>query len=261
MTRSFLGLCAALAVTVCHPPAGASAQSADAIFQSANEAYYQGSHAAAAEGYRLLLESGIDDPVISFNLATAYAQLGQYGRAIRWYEHTLRLDPGDDEAEENLAEVRRALGQRQAEARGEATVQTGPGFVASVVRPISEGTLAWVLLVFDFAFFGLLIARRYVHAESGRLALGIAIPLVGLVLLLSVGGLAVKSGALTEGEPAVVLVDGAKLHEGPDPRAQVRGNAGEGEPARIVDRSGDWVRVELSGGRSGWASVDEVGAI
>ena len=101
------------------PASPAAAQRTASIFEAANQAYYQGDYATAAEGYRLLVESGIDDPDVAFNLATSYAQLGQYGRAIRWYERTLRLAPGDDEAEHNLAEVRRALGQRQAEAQGE----------------------------------------------------------------------------------------------------------------------------------------------
>lgn len=261
MRRALRWLGMAVVLAVCVTPGPASAQRADAIFRQANQAYYHGDYAAAVQGYRLLVDSGIDDPDVSFNLATAHAQRGEYGRAIRWYEHALRLAPGDDEAEKSLAEVRRALGRRQAEAHGEAIVQTKPDFAESIVRPIAESTLAWLLLVLDFLFFGLLIARRYVHAESGRLGLGIAIPLVGVLLLLSVGGLAVKSGTFREGEPAVVLVDDASLREGPDPRAQLRGHAVEGEPARIVDQTGDWVRVELSGGRTGWASSGEVGAI
>ena len=241
--------------------APASAQRADAIFERANQAYFRGDYGEAVAGYELLFESGVDDPDVSYNLATANARLGRWGHAIRWYEHTLVLEPGDDDAERGLTAARASLGRRRADQRGEALVQMRPSFAQALVRPFSENALAVLLLLTNIAFFGVLIARSRTASETPRLALGIAIPLVGALLLLSAAGLGIKAGLFSEGEPAVVLVESADVREGPDHRARHRAAADEGEPARILDRHGDWVRVTLPGGREGWMNAEEVGAI
>ncbi len=242
-------------------PGTAAAQRADAVFQQANEAYFQGDYEGAIRGYELLVESGIEDPDVAYNLGTAHARLGRWGHAIRWFETALRLRPGDEGTEQALAAARAALGRRQADAHGEAVVQTRPPFYEAVVRPFSENALAWTVLLLDLAFFGVLVARRLTRGETVRLALGIAIPLVGVLLVLGGLGLAVKAGAFREGDPGVVLVQDATVREGPDPRAQPRGRADEGEPARILDAHGDFYRVELPGGRAGWMEQAQVGRI
>ena len=239
----------------------AHAQRADAIFDRANQAYFRGDFGEAIAGYELLVESGIDDPDVSYNLATANARLGRWGHAIRWYEHALRLSPGDDDAERGLTIARAAIGRQRADRDGEATVQMRPSFGEAIVRPFSEGALAWLLLLMNVAFFGTLIARRFARGETPRLALGIAIPLTGLLLALAAVGLVVKTGALADGERAVVLAEDAEVREGPDRRARTRTSAVEGETAWIVDRHGDWVHVALPGGREGWMEASDVGAI
>jgi tetratricopeptide (TPR) repeat protein len=239
----------------------ANAQRTDAIFDRANQAYFRGDFGEAVAGYELLVESGVDDPDVSYNLATANARLGRWGHAIRWYEHALRLSPGDDDAERGLTIARAALGRQRADRDGEATVQMRPSFAQALVRPFSENTLAWLVLFTSFAFFGTLIARRFTRRETPRLALGIAIPLTGLLLALAAVGLVEKTGAFTDGERAIVLAEDAEVREGPDHRARTRTSALEGEAARIVDRHGDWVHVTLPGGREGWMDASDVGAI
>lgn len=254
----------ALVTSLCLSAALAStahAQRADAIFDRANQAYFHGDFEEAVAGYELLVESGIDDPDVSYNLATANARLGRWGHAIRWYEHALLLAPGDDDAERGLTIARSALGRQRADRQGEAVVQMRPSFGEALVRPFSENALGWLVLLANVALFGTLIARRRATSETPRLALGIAIPLTALLLALAAGGLLVKTGALAEGDRAVVLTEDAEIREGPDHRARKRAVALEGEPASIRDRHGDWVQVTLSGGREGWMDASDVGAI
>lgn len=236
-------------------------QRLEQIFERANRAAFAGDWQSAVEGYRQLVVAGVDDPDVHYNLATAYAQGGQYGRAILHYENVLRLSPGDDAAERGIAGARAILGRRRAEAHGEAVVETRPPFFEALVRPFSEGALAWLVLGLDFVLFALLIALGRVRAESGRLAIGIAAPLTGVLLLLAAGGLAVKTGALRDGDAAIVVASEASLREGPDPRARSRASAFEGETAAVRERHGQWAHVELSGGREGWVSADDVGVV
>lgn len=258
MRRALAGLGLLIA---CAAPALASAQQHTQIFREANEAYFRGRYEDAIRGYAQLVEAGFEDPDVTFNLATSYARLRRYGHAIRWFERTLELRPGDEGAEQGLAAARGALGRRRAEAQGEATVATRPPLGEALVGPFSESFLALVVLLLDLIFFGLLISFRWVRREEARLAMGIAAPIVGVLLVASVAGLAVKSGALEEGRPAIVLRENAPVREGPSQEAQPRMQALEGDRIRVLTRDGHWYRVRLSQDREGWMHTADVGTI
>jgi len=230
------------------------------IFRKANEAYFHADFEHAAAGYERLVDAGILDPDVTFNLATTYGRMGKYGRSILWFERTLRLEPGDEAAEAGLTAARAALGRRRAEAEGEATVQVQRPFIDALVAPIAENALAIFVLLLDFIVFGALIARRWAQGEALRLGLGIVAPLAALALLLCALGLVAKTEVFRDGEAAIV-VDDARLSEGPDPRAQQRGRALEGESARILAREGTFVQVRLDGRREGWLPASAVGRI
>jgi tetratricopeptide (TPR) repeat protein len=237
------------------------AQSLQNIFSRGNEAYFQGDYAGAVAQYRKLADAGVDDADVYYNLAAAHARNGELGRAVLYLERAIRINPRDEAAEAALSTCRSALGHNRAEKEGEATVQTRPPLSKALVRPFSENQLAWMVAVFDLAFFGVLVALRIVRRESRRIALGVAAPLLGLLLLAAGAGLAVKSEVLENGRAAIVLLERAELREGPDPRAQVRATAREGQPARILAREGAYLRVRLGGGAEGWMkqkAVEEI---
>ena len=240
----------------------ASAQRAEDLFREGNEAYFAGDLDAAIERYEALVAAGVDDPDVRFNLGTSYARKGRFGAAILEMERVLWLRPGDEGAERSIAAARSALGRERADREGEATVETRPPLVEAIVSGLSEATLAWLLLLFEALLLGAWIGRRVIRAEAGRLALGIALPFAAVLTLLSLGGLLVKTGALSDGAPGIVTGrDRVALREGPDPRAEERGWAHEGERARLVDETQGFVRVELPGGRGGWVPEADVGAI
>lgn len=231
------------------------------MFTSANQAYFRGDWAAAARQYEALGKAGVEDPDVYFNLATAHARAGALGKAVLYFERGLKLRPGDGAAEKGLSTAINALGKKRAETAGEATVRTRPPISEALVRPFSEALLAWLVLAFDLAFFGVLIALRAAQKEAARVGLSIAGVLLGLLLLVSSGGLLVKLEAFKEGRPGIVLREQAPLREGPDPRAGERAKAYEGQPARLLERDGDFVRVKLPDNAEGWIQQSDIGAI
>ncbi len=67
------------------------------------------SFAKAADKYQLLVESGVDNSKLYVNLANAYFQSGQSGKAIANYLRALKLDATNPDARANLAFVEHAL--------------------------------------------------------------------------------------------------------------------------------------------------------
>jgi tetratricopeptide (TPR) repeat protein len=255
-TRSMTALAvAALGMLVA--VAGAAGSDLGALFDASNAAGARGEHDLAIQGYQRLLEAGVDDPDVYFNLATAHARAGRFGYAILHFERALALRPSDEGARRGLTAAQEALGARRAARTGEAVVDTGPPFPEALVRGLSSDLLALVLLGLNVALFGLLMVRRRPFAASTRAALGAGAGVCATLLVLAALLLLARTGVLREGAPGVVVAEEAVLREAPDPRAAQRGRALEGERVRVLDQHGRYLRVRLRGAREGWVTFQE----
>jgi hypothetical protein len=242
-------------------PEGVRAEALGDVFRGANEAYFRGDFKAAVAGYERLVDAGIRDPDVYFNLGIAYARLDQLGTAILHLERAARLRPGDSDTTAALETARGTLGKRLAQARGEAMVEAKPPLSEALVRSVHEDTLAIVLLVFDVLFFALLLAYGRLRTDAQRTAAAVGAAACGVLLLISGVGLFLKRGGQTEGMAAVVLREGAELREGPDRHARLRASAHEGASARVLASDGSFVRVKIPGGAEGWMAERDVGVI
>ncbi|AKF07192.1 tetratricopeptide repeat protein [Sandaracinus amylolyticus] len=251
VTSAFALACLALASS------SARAETLDDLFRAGNEAYFRGAYDDAAERYEELVELGVRDADVFYNLGTAYAREGRHGRAIAAYERALRVRPSDSEASRALQHARDALASRRADREGEATMASDDGLAHAVFGRLSRDALAGAVLVLDALFFAVLAAFLFVRRETARLALGIGAPLLGIALGAASLGLAIRSGAFDEGAPAVVIEDRVALREGPHEDAQERGRAREGERAWIVGEDGAWLRVR-AGAHEGWVEGAKV---
>lgn len=239
----------------------ARADSLRDVFARGNAAYARGDHAAAVKEYEALNDSGIDDPDLAFDLASAYGTLGKYGQAIRFFERSLRLSPGDAEARAGLRAARDALGERQAQQSGEAIVVDRPPLTEAVFSQLSEATLSVLLLVSLWLASGLLIALPYVKLEGARLGIGIASAALLSLSLVSLLGVGAKASFGRAGTRAVIVVETAAIREGPDDRARLLGELVEGESVRVLGREGSFARVLSRGEREAYVRAGDVGEI
>jgi tetratricopeptide (TPR) repeat protein len=231
------------------------------LFAQANEASARGELERAIDAYGRLLDAGVDDADVHFNLATAHARAGQHGAAILYFERALALRPGDRGAGRGLAAARSALDQRRVAQGGNAGLDTGRPFLEALARLVPAQALAFSILGLNALLFGFLAARRFVRHEGIRTGLGAGASIAAVTLLTAGVLLAVQQGAFREGEPGVVLIDDAVLREAPDPRAASRGKAREGQRVRVLERHGRYLRVKTRKSREGWMTGAEVEAI
>lgn len=259
--RARWGALAAAAAALLALPASASADSLEEIFARGNTAYFQGDYDAAAEDYRRLVDLGVVDADVAYNLATAEARRGRYGAAIQFYERTLWLRPGDADAHTGLESARAAVGRQRAERQGEAEVDTAPPLSEALFGGIGRDALAIITLSANLGLFAVLIALLFVKRESARLGLGIGAPLLLVLVVVAGIGWALRSGVLEAGEPGVVLVEPGALREGPADGAQERHRAHEGDRAWVLERDRGWARVLVPEVGEGWIELDEVGLV
>ncbi|MBO6936868.1 MAG: tetratricopeptide repeat protein [Deltaproteobacteria bacterium] len=240
--------------------AGASAQRLEDTFAEANEAAIRGDHAAAQASYESLEEAGVLDADVAFDLATVHAQQGHYGEAIRYFERTLALRPGDPDAKTGLVGARRVLADRLAAEEGEVELAEHSSLGQALVRDLGESALAWSFVVVWLALFLALAGWRLL---SGRARLVSAVATI-LLLAAVVGDgllLATKRGVFRAGDPGIVVSGRARVLEGPDPRARVRHRLLEGQRVDVVGREPGYVRVRGPRGERGWVVDGEVGLV
>lgn len=241
--------------------APARADSLTETFARGNAAYARGDYAAAIKAYETLIDAGVRDAAVSYDLACAYGASGQYGAAIQHFERALREAPGDDAAVRGLKQARDLLGERQARERGEAIVAERPPLSSALFASLAENTLAMALLVSALAWSLLLFGLTRARGEAPRIGLGIATGFFVLTGLISGFGLWAKLDFGAEGRRAIVRMDRAPVREGPDPEARLAGELNEGESVRILAREGEFAYVRLGQGREGYVPHSALGEI
>ena len=255
MRAALLALC----ILSCASVVRAQGSSLSEVCEAANVAASRGDQATAVAGYATLVESGVRDPDVFFNLGTTFARAGDYPRAILNFERSLALRPNDDETRNNLRKTEQLLEERRAEAEGEAMIHRRTSITEAIYDGFPENALAITLLIANAGFFACLGWAWMSRRRNGWLiALATAL---GTLLAFSAFGLAEKSGALREGPRAVALSDRVPLREGPDEEARIRGEARGGDRGDVVGADGDFVKLRVIDGPEGWASGAEVGLV
>ncbi len=77
----------------------------DQSFMEGNDAYYKKDFSTAISKYEKLIESGVENPALFYNLGNAYYHMGKKGLAIANYERALDLNPSFKMAKDNLDKV------------------------------------------------------------------------------------------------------------------------------------------------------------
>ena len=228
------------------------AADAPQLFGDANAAYLSGDLTRAIASYEALIAEGVASPELETNLGAAYLRLGKRGLAALHFERALFLDPGDDDARADLLEVRRGNVDRL-EGEGE---EGGTETLARVLAPLPGGTAAALLLVFWTAGWALL-AIRLLRPEvpwtglAAGLALGLALAAAGITWGAATG----RKLAL---QRAVVVAQSVPAREGPAERNVSHFEVHEGTTVRVEDQEGDYRRVKLANGLTGWIPAGAV---
>ncbi len=209
----------------------------------ANQLYHQ-----AAAGFSALVEAGLRNAALEYNLGNTYYRLGDIGRAVLHYRRAQTLDPGDERLAANLRYARDHV---------------EPAIAPSGQRALTRQLLflhyttslqqrcGWMIVAAALGY-GLLLAwlrRRH----RGLLIGGMA----GAVLTLSFG--LSLSWELHERSmrPAAVVVTGQPYlrydrDDSSSANLVLKQPLGAGVELRILQQRGDWVEVQLSNDQKGW---------
>jgi tetratricopeptide (TPR) repeat protein len=217
------------------------------IFSRANDAYEAEKFEEAAAGYARILNYGMLDPRVYYNLGNSYFKMGRLGAAILNYERARKLDPSDPETRDNLELARGQIRDRVAETEVQYPIRA----LKRLLDAITVNAMTLVFLAFYLTAGGLLGIIVLARAAQSRRALGYGALAAGLCAALLAGALAYKvHDAATP--LAIVMQDKADVRSGPAEDNTVLFTVHEGTILEVHNHLEGWYQVSLPNALSGW---------
>ncbi len=211
----------------------------------------------ALAGFETLLQSGVHNGSLYYNLANTYLRLGEVGRAIVNYRRALRWMPGDERVRANLEAARRMCRVRippPATSEALATLffwHVGTSLSARVQVGLAAYVLFWLIMLARLP-----AGRRAPWLKWPALAAG----LLALVLAASVAWDLTTRPYRIEG---VVVAESTELRKGNGDyyEPQLEQPLSAGVEFRLHESRPDvdgvqWYFVELPDGKKGWLRAD-----
>ncbi|HIZ85105.1 MAG TPA: tetratricopeptide repeat protein [Candidatus Coprenecus stercoravium] len=224
-----------------------SAGEVDSLWNSSVQAYTEQDYQTALNGFSAIEDLGYESAALYYNIADCYYKLGNYvGKSILYYERALKLDPSFEDAEVNL-EIARELAVDR--------IETVPEFILltwlKAVRDIMPSDAwAWTALALFLVTAVMVLIFRFAASLALRktaFGMGVVSLILTIVALISAFSLAHSMD-----NRAVVTVPVSSVKSSPGSTDQSLFILHEGTGVEVLDRLGEWTRIELSDGRQGW---------
>jgi tetratricopeptide (TPR) repeat protein len=223
------------------------------LFARANGAYEEGKYEEAATAYATILDYGVTDPRVLYNLGNAYFKMARLGPAILNYERALRIDPADQDARDNLEFARGRIRDRVPEPEAPYPVQVLQG----ALDALSSNLVSVIFLAAYLVASGLAGALPLVRSDLRRRVIAYTLAAAGMGVALAGGALAYKIRDDASGR-AIVMQDRVDVLSGPAADNTVLFTVHEGTRLQIRNRLDGWCQVSLPNALSGWVQATSV---
>lgn len=214
--------------------------------QGANPAKARQLYESCAQRLEGTISGGLRNGYVEYNLGNAYYQLGRIGEAILHYRRAERYVPRDDDLRANLAAARKRCLTYIPPTRSDAVLR-GLFFWH---YGTSWRSRAWIALGANVTMCACAVA----FVLTRRRWLLRAAAICALVLAATAASVIVQSVAERRTPPGVVIQSDVALLKGPGPGYErvVEQSLQPGVEFILQQRRGDWWRIELPDGRSGY---------
>lgn len=224
------------------------------LFSLANLAFLDGRYEEAIESYQAILDRGIVNPDVYYNLGNTYVKLGEEGKAILFYEKNLKLAATDEDALYNLGIVKARLNLSENILGIDSPWEKLLGFLTFK----SCADLSFFLYL---VLFILLIVREIFPSENIKKKLKMS-PIIVLILFISSGTITLLKLINQKSDDfGIVIAEEAEIYEAPFERGTPNGSVSEGMKVRLDNMEKQWIEVSTIDGSKGWIKQEKVGVI
>ena len=217
------------------------------LFEEANSAYKNSAFDQAIDLYGQIIEQGYESEKVYFNLANCYYKKNSLTYALLYYERAFRLDPEDEDILHNLNIARNQMADK---------VEPLPSFFLSdywdgfsmMQSPDQWSVWFLVWLALACALFTLFIAARKRNIKQ----LGFSLSILFLLSAALCIAAATHADNMLSKPEAIVFASTLNVKSEPGLNATDQFVIHEGLKVEVVQEEGEWVRIRLEDGNSGW---------
>lgn len=230
------------------------AQNVDQLFEQGNKAYAQNDYQKAVEAYSAIIETGISSAELYYNLGNAYYRQEEYGMAILNYERALRLKPNFRDARQNLELSNNKTEDEISELPELFIVRWYRSLVASFSptgwKVLIVIIVAAILALAQFVYFG----NSYKWRKYALIVL-LALSLLGIISIVCC--ISATNNA-TQHNSAIITSPILEVKSSPENTSIDKLVLHEGTKVFIEENLGDWYKIRIADGNTGWVSADEI---
>jgi tetratricopeptide (TPR) repeat protein len=230
------------------------AQNANELFNSANELYKNDKFNEAIELYKKIESNGMVSSDLYYNIGNSYYKLNEVGPSIYYFEKALKLNPLNEDAQNNLIFARRlALDNIQ-----ELPKTVFQKFNINYLQKLSYNQ--WAIVLVGFTFLASLLFLLYYFSETpGRKRFffttsSISIIFFVIVLLITIN----QYSFYQNNKEAIVFAEKTEVRNAPTLNSEEVFTLHEGAKVIVLDAIDNWKKIKIADGKLGWIIADEI---
>lgn len=220
----------------------------DRFFYSANANYAKGDYAKAVENYVRILDLGIENGEVYYNLGNCFLKLGKAGYAILCYEKAMRYIPGDSDLKANMNYARSFM---EAEPGGGSW--HGQILIRAIEAPFRSfnlNTVAAIAITLYLLVVALTVLNMTANAFAKKLRpIYFTILVIFFLTVLAFGLRYYKEEFYKR---AVVIQKEAEARYEPIEKSTPYYKVYEGQNVVVLKTESGWRQIRRSDGKSGW---------
>ncbi|MCI1779373.1 MAG: tetratricopeptide repeat protein [Bacteroidales bacterium] len=226
----------------------------DSLWIKGNDAYSMGEYDKALEDYSEIEQNGKISARLFYNIGNSYYKLNKTGKSILYYEKALKLDPSGKDIINNLEVAKLKTLDK---------IDTVPEFVmATWIKDLrnlmSSNNWAYLCLVFFLVTVLLLLLFKFAPNPGQRkVSFIMACLSIFVSVVLFLFSFSLYRNSVSE-KYAIVTNSFSNVKSAPSTDGNNIFIIHEGTKVELLDKVGEWKRVELSDGRQGWILSSDI---
>jgi len=224
----------------------------------ASQAYQDGNYAEAVQSYQQVIEMGVVNSDLYYNVGNAYFKQGNLGQAILNYKRALRLNPRDADIQTNLA-----LAQEQTKDQLDTSGESIINQLAEISETwLTQDELALLVVMLWVGLVSLIMAYLFSQSSRTQELLLYGVSVVGFLVIFSGLILSARFYVNYTNPAGVIIADTVDVSSGPSNQSLTEFTLHAGTMIRLLELGDEWVRITLPGNElQGWVSADTVAFI
>ncbi|MGD9580771.1 MAG: tetratricopeptide repeat protein [Vampirovibrionia bacterium] len=223
-------------------------------FIEANNQYKNHNYYEAITNYNKIINKGINNGSVYYNLGNAYLKNDQIGKAILSYKKALKYQPRNPDIKTNL---QFALDGTKDQFSTEETVEPILHILAFWYYNLNTSELVTITIIINFILcIGVIINLFY---SNNILKITNYVVLTMLLILFSSSIIKIYNN--NKVASGVVIVKETDIKSGYGYDYSTLYKLHEGSVFKITENKDDWYKILLTNGQKGWINKDSIGVV